>query len=358
MHKVLITTATYRDCRRAVEEALEAFPVRVRGRKVLVKVNGMNGAEPEEGVVTNPAVLKALLDSLVRRGAGEILIGDNPGVTFYGKNQTGFLGSGLGDVAGEHYCNLGKEARVVLFDPAFIDRVFVSRAVMEADVLISVPKLKTHARVGISVALKNNFGTLPGAQKANLHQRAPAPVDFARMLVEVYRLRPPDLVIVDGILAMEGIGPYSRELRYLGLVLGSDNAVALDATVARLMGYTPDEVPLLRFAQAAGLGSYREEDIQIAGPLEPIPGFKRPPLQDLVSSLPVNYVGLMGEAPTYRPKVDPPKCDGCRICAEVCPPGALSMANGLPHLDPNLCVPCYCCQESCPREAIALGRPQ
>lgn len=358
MQKVLITKASYRDCRIAVEEALKTFPLAVEGRRVLVKVNGMNGAEPEEGTVTNPAILKALLESLEQRGAGRILVGDNPGVTFYGKNETSFLSNGFGDVAADYYCNLGKEARAMPFDPAFMDRVFVSRAVMEADIVISVPKFKTHARVGLSVALKNNFGTLPGAQKANLHHRAPAPVDFARMLVEVFRLRPPDLIIVDGVLAMEGIGPYSRELRYLGLILASDNAVALDATVARMMGYDAGQVPLIRFAQEAGLGSHHVEDTQVLGSGDPIPGFKRPPLEDIVSGLPVKYVGLMGEAPAYRPKIDVAKCDGCRICADVCPPGALAMANGLPRLEPALCVPCYCCQESCPRGAIELDANQ
>lgn len=357
MQKVLITKASYRDCRRAVEEALAAFPLAVRGRKVLVKVNAMTSTEPEEGVVTHPAILQALLDRLEEMGTGEVAVGDNPGIAYYGKNQSAFLGSTLGTVAGDRYLNLGKEARVLPFNPTFIDRVFVSRAVLDADVVISVPKFKTHARVGISVALKNNFGTLPGAQKANLHHRAPAPLDFARMLVDVYRLRPPDLIIVDGILGMEGIGPYSNELRYLGLLLASDNGVALDATVARMMGYDPDQVPLLRFAQEAGLGSYLEQDIETLGGWEPIPNFRRPEVGDLESTIPITYQGSMRETPTFRPRVDPSKCDGCRICAEVCPPGALVMANGLPHLEASLCVPCYCCQENCPREAISMGRP-
>ncbi len=357
MQRVLITKASYSGCRRAVEEALANFPLSVRGRKVLIKVNAMNGAEAEEGVVTHPAILKALMELLDEMGAAEVAVGDNPGISAYGRNQTAFMGNGLGEIAGERYLNLGREARSVPFNPVFIDRVFVSRGVMDADVVISVPKFKTHARVGISVGLKNNFGTLPGGQKANLHHRAPAPVDFASMLVDVYRLRPPDLIIVDGILAMEGIGPYAKELRYLGLLLASDNAVALDATVARMMGYEPDQLPLLRSAQKAGLGSYLEQDIQVLGPWEPIHDFRRPDLSDLNSTLPITYQGGMAEFPSFRPSVDLGGCDGCRICAEVCPPGALTMANGLPRLDASMCVPCCCCQESCPRQAITMARP-
>lgn len=357
MHRVLVARASYRDCRGAVEQALAAFPLPIRGRKVLVKVNSMNGAEPEEAIVTHPAVLRAVLESLDKMGAGEVAVGDNPGVNCYGKNEPTLRANCLGEVAGEHYVNLGREARAVPFYPEFVDQVFVSRAILDADVVISLPKFKTHIRVGVSCALKNNFGTLPGAQKANMHRRASTAVGLARALVEVYRLRPPDLVITDAILVMEGDGPYSRELRYLGLVLASDNGVAMDATVARMMGYDPAQLPLLRFAQEAGLGSYREDDIQVLGPWDPIPSFRRQALEEVNSLVPIASTGLIAEVPEFRPAVDAGKCDGCRICAVACPPGALTMANGLPQLEPALCVPCYCCQESCPQEAIVMGQP-
>ncbi|MDP2662460.1 MAG: DUF362 domain-containing protein [Dehalococcoidia bacterium] len=356
MQRVLITNANYRNCRRAIEEALSAFPLAIRGRKVLVKINGMTDTEPEQGLILHPAFLRALLGLLEEMGAGEIMVGDNPGINYYGRNEAAFKASGLWEAAGAHYLNLGREARLVPFDPTYMNSVFPSSAVLDADIVISVPKFKTHARAGLSVALKNSFGILPGAQKSNLHHRAPAPRDFARMLAQVFRLRPPDLVIVDGILAGQGIGPYSPDLRYLGLVMASDNGVAMDATVARMMGYDPDQAPLLRFAQELGLGSYREEDIEVMGNFAPIPGFTVPPLADISSTEPIGYKGGMAESPFYRPKVDASKCDGCCICAEGCPPGALTMSEGLPRLDASLCVPCFCCQEVCPRQAIAVGK--
>ncbi|MDP2659472.1 MAG: DUF362 domain-containing protein, partial [Dehalococcoidia bacterium] len=214
MPSVLIAQASYRDCRGAIEEALSAFPLSVRGRKVLVKVNAMSDTEPEAGVITHPGFLRALVGALEEMGPGEIMVGDNPAMPLSGRNEAAFRATGLWEAAGGHYYNIGREARLVPFDPAYIKSVFVSKAVLDADVVISVPKFKTHARAGISVALKNSYGTLPGAQKANLHHRVPAPVDFARMLVHVFRLRPPDLFIVDGILAGQGQGPHSTDLRY------------------------------------------------------------------------------------------------------------------------------------------------
>ena len=359
MSRVLIARASYRDCRGAIEEALAAFPLAIRGRKVLVKVNAMEGTEPEAGVITHPAFLRALVGVLEEMGPGQIMVGDNPAMPFCGRNEAAFKVTGLWEAAGRHYENLGREARLVPFDPAYIKSVYVSKALLDADVVISVPKFKTHARAGISVALKNSYGILPGAQKANIHHRVPAPLDFARMLVQVFRLRPPDLIIVDGILAGQGQGPHSVDLRYLGLVMASDNAVALDATIARMIGYEPEQVPLLHYAQELGVGSYREEDIEVVGPFAPIPGFRIPPLADLNSTEPINYLirGLIGEMPFYRPKIDASRCDGCRLCADGCPPGALTMSEGLPRLDASLCVPCFCCQEVCPQQAIVLSKP-
>lgn len=357
MQRVLITDASYKNCRQALEKALSTFSPPVRGRKVMVKVNAVSGAEPEQGMVTHPGVLRALVQLLEEMGAGEILVGDNPGVTYYGRNLDAFTESGLLEASGGHYCNIGKEARSVPFLPEFVRNLFPSRAVLDADVYISVPKFKTHARSGVSVGLKNNFGILPGAQKSNLHHRAPLPIDFGRMLMEVFRVRPPDLIIVDAILSAQGIGPYSPDLVYLGQIIASDNAVALDAVIARMMGYDPKDVPIIRFAHEAGLGSLREEDIEVLGAFRPVPGFTTPPVADIVSTEPMQFAGRMAEIPYYRPKVDAAGCDGCNICAEGCPGGALSMSNGLPVLDASLCVPCFCCQEACPRQAITMRMP-
>ncbi len=357
MNKVLITEASYKDCRRAIELALSTFPLPVRDKRVLVKVNCMAGTQPEEGSITHPSVLGALVTLLEEMKPAEIMVGDNPGQGYYGRNQDVFDASGLREAAKGHYCNLGKEARAVPFDPSLINVMSPSRAVLDADIVISVPKFKTHIRTGVSVALKNSFGILPGAQKANLHHRAGSPYNFARALVEVFRLRPPDLFIVDGILVGQGVGPYSRELHYLGVIMASDNAVAMDATVARMMGYEPAQVPLIHFAQAAGLGSCREEDIEVIGNSRRIPGFSIPALASITSTEHHQMNAWMVEAPLYRPVVNTSKCDGCSICADGCTLGALTMAGGLPRLDPSLCVPCFCCQEVCPRQAIILSKP-
>src|SRR3989304_2571932 len=151
MSRVLIAQASYRDCRGAIEEALSAFPLPIRGRRVLVKVNAMSDSEPEAGVITHPVFLRALVGALKELGPGEIMVGDNPAMPLSGRNEAAFKSTGLWEAAGGHYYNIGREARLVPFAPAYIKSVFPSKAMLDADVVISVPKFKTHARAGISV---------------------------------------------------------------------------------------------------------------------------------------------------------------------------------------------------------------
>ena len=138
------------------------------------------------------------------------------------------------------------------FNPDFLPTVSVSRMVLEADVLISLPKFKTHGLTVITGAIKNSYGILPGAQKAKLHQAAGSPDRFHEAVVEVFRLRVPDLFILDAVVGMEGNGPASPDLREIGLILASDNAVALDSVMAFMVGCDPGR---LRFpAEGPGNG--------------------------------------------------------------------------------------------------------
>ncbi len=133
--------------------------------------------------------------------------------------------------------------------------VSLSRAVLEADIIISLPKFKTHGLTIMTGAIKNSYGFLPGAQKARLHKAAGSPARFHEMIVDVFRLRVPDLFIVDAVVGMEGNGPASTELRDIGLILASDNAVALDAVIATMMGCDPARLGFLRKAKSVGLGT-------------------------------------------------------------------------------------------------------
>jgi len=354
MSKVMIHPATYTNVRQAVDRAFELFPVEIAGRKVLVKPNVLRASKAEEGIVTHPAVLRAVVDKVEGMGPSSLTVGDNPGLFNYGDNENSFKQTGLMEAARGYYRNIGNDAQKVPFNADYLPWVSVSRAVLEADVIISLPKFKTHGLTILTGAVKNSYGYLPGAQKARLHKAAGSPERFHEAVVEVFRLRVPDLFIVDAVVGMEGNGPASPDLREIGLILASDNAVAMDAVMATMMGLEAGRLRFLQKAMAYGLGSHDIARMEIMGELKILSDFKLPPAGGEAIMQNKAIQEFMKSRTLLRPQADPDLCTACGTCVEQCPVSALSMDGDLPRVDPDICITCFCCQEICPEKAMTL----
>lgn len=354
MSRVLIHPASYDNVRQAVDKAFELFPVTFRRKKVLIKPNVLRASEAKEGIVTHPAVLRAVVERVEAMEPASIVVGDNPGLFNYGANEECFRITGLMKAAGSYYRNIGNHSLKVAFNDEFMDEVIVSRAVMEADIIISLPKFKTHGLTVMTGAIKNSYGFLVGAQKALLHKAAADPARFHEMIVDVFRLRVPDLFIMDAVVGMEGNGPACTDLREIGLVLASDNAVALDSVVATMMGCEPGRLRFLQKAKEAGLGDYDPKTIEVIGELKRLPDFNLPPLGGETISGSEVLKELIHSRTVVRPLADPELCTGCGSCVDRCPVSALSFQEDLPTVEDGKCIACFCCQELCPEQAIAL----
>ena len=355
MHRVMIHPASYQSCRKAVDRAFEIFPQPIAGKKVVIKPNVLRSSRADEHIVTHPRLLRAVIEKVEEMSPAGIVVGDNPGLFSYGDNENSFEKTGLMEAAKGYYRNLGDTSRNLAFNADFMPQVGVSSQILEADILISLPKFKTHGLTVMTGAIKNSYGILPGAQKARLHQIAGTPERFHDLIVDVFRLRVPDLFIMDAVVGMQGNGPASTDLRDIGLVLAADNAVALDGVVARMMGLEPGRLRFLQKAKAMGLGDYDPQMIQIDGDLPILPDFKLPPLGGEAISSNSAIQELMQSKVRLRPQADPDRCTGCGTCVEHCPAAALSMPEDLPIADTQLCVTCFCCQEICPEQAMALS---
>jgi ferredoxin len=250
---------------------------------------------------------------------------------------------------------------VVQMDEPFKRKIALLRDVMEADVYISVPKMKTHGLTMISGAMKNNYGLLAGAQKSWFHYYSGDPKRFARVVVELFRMRPPDFVIMDAILAMEGYGPASPETRWVNKILAATDAVALDTVEAKIVGFTVDDVPYLKIARELGLGETDLNAIEVVGKTSTIQEYHRPVPPESSYS----YKAGVGSGWTnrdffrtrvaYRPVFSSQKCNQeCKACVEACPSGALTREPAAPLLDSEKCMLCTACRESCDHEAIRL----
>jgi uncharacterized protein (DUF362 family)/NAD-dependent dihydropyrimidine dehydrogenase PreA subunit len=354
MSKVMIHPATYERVRPAIDRAFELFPLELHGKRVLIKPNVLRASEANEGIVTHPAVLRAVVEKVETMRPAAIVVGDNPGLFSYGANEESFKKTGLMEASGGYYQNIGNDSQQVDFNPDFMPAVSLSRMVLEADIIISLPKFKTHGLTVVTGAIKNSYGFLPGAQKAKLHKVAGNPERFHEVVVDVFRLRVPDLFLVDAVVGMEGNGPASPDLRNIGLILASDNAVALDAVIAAMMGCEPGRLRFLQKAKEAGLGDYDLSKIEVMGELKQLPDFKLPPLGGEAILHNETIQAMLHQRTLLRPQADAELCTGCGTCVDQCPVSALSMNDLLPQVDPDTCIICFCCQEICPEKAITL----
>ena len=355
MNKVLIEPTSYARARPAVERVFKAFPLSLAEKTVVIKPNVLRATEADEGIVTHPAVLQAVVETVKAMKPAALVVGDNPGLFSYGANEESFWKTGLMEASRGCYRNIGNDAVRVPFTPEFMPSVSISRAIHEADIVISLPKFKTHGLTVLTGGIKNSYGFLPGAQKALLHRLAGSPERFHDLVVEVFKLRVPDLFILDAVVGMEGNGPASPDLRDIGLILAADNAVALDAVMAVMMGLDPERLRFLRKAKADGLGDYDIDKIEIMGELNPLPDFKLPPLGGAAIQANPAIQAIIAERAGLRPHVDVDLCKGCGTCIDQCPVDALAMDGDTPDVDAETCITCFCCQEICPEKAIALA---
>jgi len=354
--EVLILEAGYEEevLARRMREVLDAFPLELAGRRVLVKPNLLGPWPGESGIITHPLVVKAVVEALKERGAS-VRVGDNPGVRGYGRMGRLAEATGIAEAVGEAWVNLSSEPRRVPIRSRFLDEITVAGQVMDCDLLVSLPKFKTHVSTIITGAVKNSFGFLVGGEKARMHALAPRFRDFGELMVDIYQLRVPDLVVMDAVTAMQGNGPSCEDIRPLGLLIASRNGVAVDAVMAEMMGLKPPDIPLLAVAAERGLGPIDPSGMDIQGPMRRIEGFKPPSTLPRRSfTAPFQRLGFRLVARRAL-KVDGERCTGCRTCEKGCPAEAIKV-DGTPVFDGRRCILCYCCYELCPEHAISLNR--
>jgi uncharacterized protein (DUF362 family) len=250
--------------------------VPLAGKRVVLKPNLVE-YHRDKVINTNPRVVGAVIELCRQEGAADIVVAEGPG---HCRNVEYLVSaSGLGEVLKEHgvrFVDLNHDEpvrRLNLGRLTGLDYLYLARTIAEAEVVISLPKLKTHHWAGATLSLKNLFGTLPGIcygwPKNELHWRG-----IDNSIVDIALTRTPDLAIVDGIVGMEGDGPLNGTPKPLGaLVMGTDLA-AVDATCCRLMMLDPDRIGYLILAARKKLGRINEAEIRQLG--EPIAALAQP----------------------------------------------------------------------------------
>ena len=349
---------------RGVELIGDANTFVKKGEKILLKVNLLVGEVPEKCVTTHPAVFHAVAELFAAEGA-ILSYGDSPG---FGATGAAAKKAGIADVADELKVGLAdfKEGRDVFFGDGNQNKKFnIANGVLDADGLISLPKMKTHGLERFTGSVKNQFGCVVGMRKGEFHVKLPDATDFARMLVDLNSYIHPRLYIMDGVMAMEGNGPRGGTPRQMNVLLFSTDPIALDATASRMINLNPLFVPTTLVGAETGAGNYKEEDIEIVGDV--LKNFicmdfnvERTPVKSVKKG---KMVQFLNNRLVAKPFIIEEKCTQCGTCVQSCPVDgkAVNWLNGdktkAPVYDYSKCIKCYCCQEMCPESAIILKDP-
>ncbi len=335
-----------------------------RGERILLKPNLLSASPPERCVTTHPSLFKAVAETFIAGGA-TVSYGDSPAI---GSTAGVAKKAGLQAIAEELNieCADFKTGVDIFFEEGRQNRKFViAKGVLDADGVVSLPKLKTHGLEKFTGCVKNQFGCIPGVLKGEYHVRLPDAWDFGKMLIDLSRFINPRLYIMDGIEAMEGNGPRNGRPRKTNMLLFSVDPVALDATVVRLIGLNPEYVPTIKYGSEFGAGTYDEEDIEVVG--DKFDDFKIPDFD--IDRTPAatraegRFTRFVGNRLLPKPVIETKQCITCGICVRMCPanPKAVDWFDGdtskPPTYNYDRCIRCYCCQEVCPEGAIELKAP-
>ena len=341
--------------------------------RILVKPNFLSPSDADKAIVTHPSVIKAMLRLLNEKGYVNVKYGDSPG---HGSCEGAAKQLGLNEKTsyGATLAHMSEEVYREFKEGMTCNEFYFTKDVVEADAIINLCKMKTHALERVTGAVKNMYGLICGFRKAAGHVKYPNDVVFARMVCDIHRCVKPRLHIMDGIVAMEGNGPGSGTPIAMNVLLFSEDPVALDTVFCYLVDLDPELVPTNSQGMRMGVGTDAEEDIEIYlinnderkivsrkelferfGNGNYDVGREKPKKTFLY-----NYSGLMTRF-ARRPVIDKKKCIKCGICVSHCPvPGkAVDFKNGKdkePVYDYSKCIRCYCCQEMCPRQAISAKK--
>jgi len=340
----------------------------VAGKTVLLKPNIVSDAAPEKAITTHPVFLEAAIRLVREMGSPRILVGDGPGLqgpAFSAKT------SGLGEAAsknGAEWVDFTKEKMEAASPEGKVIKKFtLTMAAKEADLIISLPKLKVHQLMYFTGAMKNTFGLIPSLIKSTLHVRFPSRQAFAAMLVDLNLAVKPAYAFMDAVIGMERTGPSAGDPRHIGLVFASSNLLAMDIAAASIIGYPPLLVPVNReaFGRKYWLSDLNEIEYPGLSPADvQIRDFVKVPITAKTSQL-IDFilprpVRKLKESFEPGPEINYDTCVRCGDCARICASKAITLLGegkeGRIVIDYKRCIRCFCCHEICTVKAIDISK--
>ena len=335
---------------RAIEKAISLIGFdfsKFHGKTVLIKPNVV-GCFPKKQIATttHPSLVEAVC-KILKKNNCKILIGDSP----FTEPVSSFKASGIGKVA-------KKYGKLVIFEQdklidikdknaRVLKKFEIAKTLKNVDLIINMPKLKTHSLTKYTGAVKNLYGLIPGGLKQRIHLQAKGDEEFSNILIDIYQNVQPGLTIMDGIIGMEGNGPTSGDAVKTRTILASKNGIALDIAATSMIGLNHKEIFTTKNAIKRGL--YHDFKIIPVGDKLPHFKFKIPSNQDILKRK-KSLIHVFKEKPII---CDEKKCSKCARCMKHCPTNSIKMTP-YPVVNPKTCIRCFCCIEICPTDAMGF----
>jgi len=319
------------------------------GARVLIKPNLLTHASPESAITTHPLIIRAAAEYAIEKGA-LVQVSDSPAM---GKFPHIVKECGVEEALKGMPVKLAPfERSAAVKTASSFKEIELAEDALQADVVINLPKLKTHTQMGLTLAVKNLFGCVVGAGKPDWHFKIGRDAArFAELLAAIYGAIKPRINLMDGILAMEGNGPGTGgKPRHIGVLMGSANAVSLDMAVCEMLGAAP--LATNEAARRLGLS----EEYEAVGKMPQVGGFVFPRTSNIVFG-PAFTGDILRRHLTSRPVSDQTSCRLCNECINICPAKAIENDGSRLDFDYDKCIRCYCCIEVCPHAAIKVHEP-
>lgn len=349
----------------AIERIFNQFgDLDFNGKKIVIKPNLLLARKPENCSTTHPSVIAAVAKEVIKRGGKVVIAESGGGVYTASALKSLYKTTGMTEAAEISGAELNYDtgSSEIDYPEAKIKNKFLLlNPIKDADIIISVSKLKTHRFMKMTAAVKNLYGTIPGLVKAAYHSEFKTKDKFAAMLVDLCEAVHPDISIIDGIIGMEGEGPSGGSPKKSEVLIASVNPYAADLVACRIMGLKWNEAPVMKEAVLRSLINQNLELLEITGEnienvlsdyefpdelfgfIAKLPGFLRYPVE--MRRKPYPYISN--------------RCILCGKCAETCPQHIISKGQKQYNVDISKCIRCYCCHEMCPVKAIdMIGKKQ
>jgi uncharacterized protein (DUF362 family)/Pyruvate/2-oxoacid:ferredoxin oxidoreductase delta subunit len=309
---------------------------------------------------THPEIFRHT-SKLLKKRENILYYGDSPGISDF---DTAAAASGLAAVAAAEdirALDFSKEKTVDFPDGRSCKRFIIADCLRPEIKIVNLPKLKTHAQMIYTGAIKNIFGCVPGIRKPEYHLKMLSVDNFAMMIADLHIMLKPVFTVMDAVVAMDGNGPRGGTPRALGFIIAGSDSLAIDSICARIIGLEPRNVPVLKYASLFGTGNIEIDKIEVIG--DDWRKFIAKDFKNISALSSLNFIGpkatkILKKYLITGPAVERKKCTLCMKCVRECPVTgkAVLFRNGRIRYDYKKCIRCYCCQEICPEGAIYIAQ--